>query len=131
MFLEKDVLKISSKFISEHPCRRVISIKLLCILRHTCSPVNLLQILRTSVPKDTSGVLLLNFIIFSNEWFLAFHFPVISFINCHVFLRSMYFFNKSKSFAQIFFSKLVFIILINSFRFFIHLFKKFNLESLF
>ena len=30
MFLVKGVLKICSKFIGEHPCRSVISIKLLC-----------------------------------------------------------------------------------------------------
>ena len=30
MFSEKGVLKISSKFSGEHPCRSVVSIKLLC-----------------------------------------------------------------------------------------------------
>ena len=64
MFLEKDVLKICSKFTGEHPCRSVISIKLLCnfieiALRHGCSPVNLLHIFRTPFPKNTSGGLLL------------------------------------------------------------------------
>ena len=48
VFLGKDVLKIFSKFTGEQPCQSVISIKLLCnfieiILRHGCSPVNLLQ----------------------------------------------------------------------------------------
>ena len=31
VFLQKDVLKIFSKFTEEHPCRTAISIKLLCI----------------------------------------------------------------------------------------------------
>ena len=49
MFLGKGVLKICSKFTGEHPCRKVISITLLCnfieiTLRHGCSPVNLLHI---------------------------------------------------------------------------------------
>ena len=51
VFLGKGVLKIYSKFTVEHPCRSVISIKLLCnfieiTLRHGCSPVNLLHIFR-------------------------------------------------------------------------------------
>ena len=33
VFLEKGVLKICSKFTGEHPCRSVISIKLLCTLK--------------------------------------------------------------------------------------------------
>ena len=49
MFLGKGVLKICSKSTAEHPCRSVISIKLLCnvieiTLQHGCSPVNLLHI---------------------------------------------------------------------------------------
>ena len=60
----KGVLKIRSKFTGEHPCRSVISIKLLCnfieiTLWHSCSPVNLLHILRTPFPENTSGRLLL------------------------------------------------------------------------
>ena len=48
-FLGKDILKIWSKFTGEHPCRSVISIKLLCnfieiTFPHGCSPVNLLHI---------------------------------------------------------------------------------------
>ena len=44
---------------SEHPCRSVISIKMLCNfigipLWHGCSPVNLLHIFRTPFPKNTS-----------------------------------------------------------------------------
>ena len=51
VFLVKSVLKICSRFTGEHPCRSVISIKLLCnfieiTLRHGCSPVNLLYIFR-------------------------------------------------------------------------------------
>ena len=47
----------------EHPCRSVISVKLLCNsieirLRHGCSPVNSLHIFRTPFPKNTSGGLL-------------------------------------------------------------------------
>ena len=60
VFLGKGVLKISSKFTGEHPCRSVISIKLQSsfieiALRHGCSPVNLLHILRTPFPRNTSG----------------------------------------------------------------------------
>ena len=63
--LERDVLKICSKFTGEHPCRSVISIKLQnnfieMTLQHGCSPVNLLHIFRTSSSKNTSGWLLLN-----------------------------------------------------------------------
>ena len=61
VFLEKVILKICSKFTGEHPCRSVISIKLLfeITLRHECSPVNLLHIYRKPFPKYTSGRLLL------------------------------------------------------------------------
>ena len=63
MFLAKDVLKILSKFTGKHPCRSVISIKLLCnfieiTLRHGCSPVNLLHIFRTPFTKNTCRWLL-------------------------------------------------------------------------
>ena len=63
--LGKGVLKISSKFTGEHPCRSAISIKLPCniikiALWHGCSPVNLLDILRTPFLKNTSGGLLVN-----------------------------------------------------------------------
>ena len=65
MFLTKDVLKICSKFTGQHPCRSVISIKLLCnfieiTLRHGCFPVHLLYIFRTPFFKNTSVRLLLN-----------------------------------------------------------------------
>ena len=64
VFLRKGVLKICSKVTGEHPCRSVISIKLLCnfieiALRHRCSPVNLLRIFKTPFPKNISGWLLL------------------------------------------------------------------------
>ena len=64
MFLGKGALKICSKFTGEHPCRSAISIKLQSnfieiALRHGCSPVNLLHIFRTPVPKNTSGGLFL------------------------------------------------------------------------
>ena len=57
VFLRKSVLKICSKFTGQHPCRSVISIKLLCT-----SSVNLLHIFRTTFPRNTSGWLLLYFI---------------------------------------------------------------------
>ena len=64
MFLGKGFLKIYSTFTREHSCRSVISIKLICniieiTLLHGYSPVNLLYIFRTSIPKNTSGRLLL------------------------------------------------------------------------
>ena len=49
MFLGKDVLKICSKFIGEHPCRSVISIKLQQLIS-----INLLHIFRTPFPRNTS-----------------------------------------------------------------------------
>ena len=62
VFLEKSFMKIYSKFTGEHPCQRVISIKLLynfteITLRHGCSPVNLYHIFRTTITKNTSGEL--------------------------------------------------------------------------
>ena len=67
VFLRKGVLKIRSKFTGEHPCRSVISIKLLCnfieiALRHRCSPVNLLHIFRTPFPRNAFGGLLLDIV---------------------------------------------------------------------
>ena len=64
VFLGKGVLKIFSKFTGENPCRKVISIKLLCnfteiAIWHGCSPVNLLHIFRTPFSKNTFGQLLL------------------------------------------------------------------------
>ena len=63
VLLEKGVLIICGKFAGGHPCRSVISRKLLCNfirLRQGCSPVNLLHFFWTSFPKNTSGGLLLN-----------------------------------------------------------------------
>ena len=56
-FLGKGVLKKCSKFTGEHPCRSVISIKLLwnfieITLWYGGSPVNLLNIFRTSFHKN-------------------------------------------------------------------------------
>ena len=53
VFIDKDILKICSKFTGELLCRSVISIKLLCnyveiTLRHECCPVNLLHVFRTA-----------------------------------------------------------------------------------
>ena len=57
MFLERGVLKICSRFTGERPCRRLISIKLLCsfieiTLQHGCSPVNLQHIFRTPFTSE-------------------------------------------------------------------------------
>ena len=65
VFLRNGFLKICSKFTGEHPCRNVISRKLLCnflgiTLRYGCSPVNLLHIFRIPSPRNTSEWLLLN-----------------------------------------------------------------------
>ena len=67
VFLGKAVLKITSKFTGEHPCRSAISIKLQSnfieiTLRHECSLVNLLHIFRTAFPKNTSEQLVLVFV---------------------------------------------------------------------
>ena len=64
VFLRKGVPKIYSKFTGEHPCRSMISIKLLCnsikiTLRHGRSPVNLLHIFRTPFRKNAWRWLLL------------------------------------------------------------------------
>ena len=64
VFLGKGVLKICSKFTEEHPCRGVISIKLLCklieiTLPHEFSPVKLMHVSRATFYKNTSGGLLL------------------------------------------------------------------------
>ena len=64
MFSRKGVLKICSKCTGEHPCRSVISIKLLCNFidiahRHGCSPEICCVFFRTPFPKCTSGWLLL------------------------------------------------------------------------
>ena len=63
VFLGKGILEMCSRFTGEHQCRSVISIKLQSnfveiILRHGCSPVNLLHIFRTPFCKNTSGLLL-------------------------------------------------------------------------
>ena len=58
VFLGKGVLKIWSKITGEHRSRSVISVE--TILRHGCSPVNLLHIFRIPFLKNTSGWLLCN-----------------------------------------------------------------------
>ena len=85
VFLRKGVPKICGKFTGEHPCRSVISVKLLCnfieiALRHGCSPVNLLHISRTPFPRNTSGWLLLEIGFFKIRKFdrLLFRFKFIS-----------------------------------------------------
>ena len=69
VFVRKGALKICRKFTGEHPCRSVISIKLLCIitLRHGCSPVNLRHIFRIPFYKNASGWLLLNVLILKSK----------------------------------------------------------------
>ena len=76
MFLGKGNLKIWSKLTGEHSCRSVISIKLFCnfieiALRHSCPPVTLLHIFKTS--KNTFGELLLivSFIPYQNSFTLC------------------------------------------------------------
>ena len=68
VLLRKGVLKICSKFTGDHPRRSVISLKLQSSFieitsRRGCSSVNLLQIIRTPFPMNTSGWLLLSFLI--------------------------------------------------------------------
>ena len=63
VFLGKGILEMCSRFTGEHQWRSLISIKLRSnfveiILRHGCSPVNLLHIFRTPFYKNTSGLLL-------------------------------------------------------------------------
>ena len=53
VFLRKGVMKIRSKFTGEHPCLSAISHEI--ALRHGYSPVNLLHIFRTPIPRNTSG----------------------------------------------------------------------------
>ena len=57
VFLGKGFLKIYSKFTGEHPCRSVISIKLLYWNRTSAwvSPVNLLHIFRTPFLRTNLG----------------------------------------------------------------------------
>ena len=74
VFQGKDVLKICSKFTSEHPCHSAISIKLLCnfmeiTFRHGCSPANLLHAFRTPFLKKTYGWLFLNL----HQFWVQFH----------------------------------------------------------
>ena len=59
MFLRNGVLKISSKFTGEHPCRSAICNFIEITLQHECSPVILLHFFRTPFTKNTSGRLLL------------------------------------------------------------------------
>ena len=82
VFLGKGVLKICNNFTREHPCRSVISIKLLCsfieiALHHMCSAVNLLHVFRIPFPRNTSGWLLLIFAENSNKNFLPLFYSLI------------------------------------------------------
>ena len=65
VLLGKLFLKMCSKFTGEHPCRRVISIKLQCTffeitLRYGCSPIYLPLIFRRLFTKNICTWLLLN-----------------------------------------------------------------------
>ena len=60
VFIRKGVLKISSNFTREHPCRSVISIKLQSKLVGLL--LYLLHIFRTPFPRNTSAWLLLNYL---------------------------------------------------------------------
>ena len=70
VFLGKGVPKICSKFTGEQPCQSAILTNLQnsfieIILKHGCSPVNLLHTFRTPFPKNASGEL---FCIFHICW---------------------------------------------------------------
>ena len=70
VFLGNGILNICNKFSVEHPCRSVISIKVLSnfieiTLRHGCSPVNLLHVFRKPFTNNNSKRLLLHGIIFN------------------------------------------------------------------
>ena len=80
VFLEESVLKISRKFI-DRPCRSMISTRSLhnfieITLQHECSPVNVLHIFRTPFPKNTSGWLLLNLLLYFNAFKLQISYVV-------------------------------------------------------
>ena len=60
VYLVKGILKIYSKFTGEHPCRSLISTKLLwnfieITLWHGCSPINLLHVFRTPFTRNAFG----------------------------------------------------------------------------
>ena len=117
-FLGKGILKISSKFTEEHPCRRAISIKLLCIflettLRHGFSPINLMHIFRIPFLKNTSGWLLLHLIVcfcwFSNasQYMFGLHrlkFFFFKYLHCGCLLHFFIFERSKKRFVTTKFS---------------------------
>ena len=66
--LRKSCSKKCSKFTGEQPCRSAITVKLQgnfieIVLRHECSPVNLLYIFITPFPINPLGELLLEYLI--------------------------------------------------------------------
>ena len=68
VYSAKGFVKIWSKFTGEHPCRKVISMNLLCnfieiALWHGCSPVTLLHIFRTPFYKNPHRGLLLQYFV--------------------------------------------------------------------
>ena len=89
VFLVKGILKICSKFTTEHPCWSTISIKWYCnfikiTLRHGCSPVSLLHIFRTPFPKSTSEQLLLLFFEHSTKVLVVFPILLIVMLESHL-----------------------------------------------
>ena len=73
VFLRKGILKIYSKFTGQHPYRSVISIKLQSnfieiTLRYECSPANLLHFFGKTFLKNSSGRLLLQWILFQIDF---------------------------------------------------------------
>ena len=68
VFLVKGVLKTCIKFTGEHLCRSAISINMRSnfigiTLQHGQSPANVIHVFRTPFTKNTSGWLLLNFLV--------------------------------------------------------------------
>ena len=73
--LRKWSSKTLQQMYRKKPCRRFISIKLLCNFIeiahwHGCFPVNLLHIFKTPFPRNTSGLLLL-LLLWLLAWYLA------------------------------------------------------------
>ena len=71
VLLRKDVRKVCNKFTGEHPCRSLISIKLLCRFIEIaslpgCSPVNLQYIFKTSFVSYIVGFS--NFLLSDRNW---------------------------------------------------------------
>ena len=57
VFLEKDVLKICSRFTGEHPCRSAISIKLQATLFKSASEESIQAIPKYQIQKESKQAL--------------------------------------------------------------------------